>query len=483
MKKILSLIAAGAMALGLIGCSGDLHDKEISPLYIIGTMWDSRTALTVVDDTTQSIKFTYDDTKTGWDAKNGEVHFKFTKTGDSDWSDDFGGSDTETIKLTLNDDFVETHSRKNESLPDTAHIVMSGLDNGKEYTIVMKFTAASNKVEVKAEGEEPIPEKDLFLVAGSDITKLDMPAKNVSYTISVTGDGSAVKLFDGKDLYGITVAGAIPTDETTLVKDGKAMTLPADSKKYIINVTVSEDGDISLVSIPALYNYKYDLKYLCSNYGNYDLTWTADGDNMKAVVTIPAGKAKEWGGDDLAFGITNNTSWGTKFTGGVLGLYNAVELTLGAGENNSACVNPSTEAITVTIVASETNVTAAVTQASVDANALCFKDSLAYVCSNFGNYPIVWKTTTTAGKYQGVVTIPAGATNVWSGDADDNVQFGVTNNTDWGVKYTGATLATAGTPVALTKGAGDNNTAATNPSADAVVITLIADATTVTAQF
>ena len=26
MKKILSLIAAGAMALGLIGCSGDLHD-------------------------------------------------------------------------------------------------------------------------------------------------------------------------------------------------------------------------------------------------------------------------------------------------------------------------------------------------------------------------------------------------------------------------------------------------------------------------
>ena len=36
MKKILSLIAAGAMALGLIGCSGDLHDDVQADSTILG---------------------------------------------------------------------------------------------------------------------------------------------------------------------------------------------------------------------------------------------------------------------------------------------------------------------------------------------------------------------------------------------------------------------------------------------------------------
>ena len=42
MKKILSLIAAGAMALGLIGCSGDLHDDaKVDPNAMIG-YWSYR---------------------------------------------------------------------------------------------------------------------------------------------------------------------------------------------------------------------------------------------------------------------------------------------------------------------------------------------------------------------------------------------------------------------------------------------------------
>ena len=41
MKKIISLLAAGALALGLIGCSGDLHDSEeinMSELFLRGNM-------------------------------------------------------------------------------------------------------------------------------------------------------------------------------------------------------------------------------------------------------------------------------------------------------------------------------------------------------------------------------------------------------------------------------------------------------------
>lgn len=47
MKKLLSFLAAGVLALGLIGCSGDLHDKEYNPIsldgYVISGGWGSWT--------------------------------------------------------------------------------------------------------------------------------------------------------------------------------------------------------------------------------------------------------------------------------------------------------------------------------------------------------------------------------------------------------------------------------------------------------
>lgn len=50
MKKILSLIAAGAMALGLIGCSGDLHDDvKVDPNAMKG-YWSYRVIDTAGDD-------------------------------------------------------------------------------------------------------------------------------------------------------------------------------------------------------------------------------------------------------------------------------------------------------------------------------------------------------------------------------------------------------------------------------------------------
>lgn len=50
MKKILSLLAAGAMALGLIGCSGDLHDDaKVDPNAMIG-YWSYRVIDTAGDD-------------------------------------------------------------------------------------------------------------------------------------------------------------------------------------------------------------------------------------------------------------------------------------------------------------------------------------------------------------------------------------------------------------------------------------------------
>lgn len=488
MKKILSFLAAGALALGLIGCSGDLHDKEISPLYIEGTCWTTREALEIVDDTTQKISFTYTG-QTGWEALANEVHFKVITT-PSGWTDDFGGSDTEALTLTLNGEFAETHSRKNEGLPDTKHIVLSGLDMDTEYTIYIQYVAASNKVSIKYEGPDSIPTVDISAIAGSTFNKFKMSEKNKSYSLEVTGEGKDYEftLFNGKDSYGLTATKDILGEkDVAFVKDGKVAKFKADDKKkYLISVNLSEEGDITATVVPALYNFKYGLSYLCSNYGDYDLTWVADGNNQKAVVTIPAGTKNAWGAEntaDLEFGVTDTTSWGTKFTGAVLGLNNAFDLELGADKNNFACVNPSKEDITVTLIASEKGVTAAVTQASVDANALCFTEPLAAFNSNYGNYTLLWKPTGNAGEYKAEVKIPAGTKNGWGAADTADLEFGICNDGSWSVKYTGGVLLTKDTAVALTKGAEANNKASINPSAADVVITVVATKDTVKASF
>lgn len=488
MKKILSFLAAGALALGLIGCSGDLHDKEISPLYIEGTCWTTREALEIVDDTTQKISFTYTG-QTGWDALANEVHFKVITT-PSGWTDDFGGDDNNDLSLVVNGDYVETHSRKNEGLPNTKHIVLSGLDMDTEYTIYIQYAAASNKVSIKYKGPDPIPTVDISAVADSTLNKFEMSEKNKSYSLEVTGKGKDYEftLFNGKDSYGLTAtADILGKKDVAFVKNGKVAKFKADDKKkYLISVNLSEDGDITATVVPALYNFKYGLSYLCSNYGDYSLDWKADGNNQKAVVTIPAGTKNAWGAENTAnleFGVTDTTSWGTKFTGAVLGLNNAFDLELGADKNNFTCVNPSKEDITVTLIASEKGVTAAVTQASVDANALCFTEPLAAFNSNYGNYTLLWKPTENAGEYKAEVKIPAGTKNGWGAADTADLEFGICNDGSWGVKYTGGVLLTKDTAVALTKGAEANNKASINPSAADVVITVVATKDTVKASF
>lgn len=78
MKKILSFLAAGALALGLIGCSGDFHDAlktDVSTLQIRGdlpdTSWDG-TDLTKETEDTYSFSFI---------ATTSIGHFAFTEKG------------------------------------------------------------------------------------------------------------------------------------------------------------------------------------------------------------------------------------------------------------------------------------------------------------------------------------------------------------------------------------------------------------------
>lgn len=78
MKKILSFLAAGALALGLIGCSGDLHDAlktDVSTLQIRGDLPDASwegTDLTKETEDTYSFSFI---------ATTSIGHFAFTEKG------------------------------------------------------------------------------------------------------------------------------------------------------------------------------------------------------------------------------------------------------------------------------------------------------------------------------------------------------------------------------------------------------------------
>ena len=90
MKKILSLLAAGALALSLIGCSGDLHDAELIDLTgygIRGTAkesgWDAASdiPLTANGDGTYTGTFT----ATGSASKGGD-DFAIIQCGDGSWN-------------------------------------------------------------------------------------------------------------------------------------------------------------------------------------------------------------------------------------------------------------------------------------------------------------------------------------------------------------------------------------------------------------
>ena len=86
----------------------------------------------------------------------------------------------------------------------------------------------------------------------------------------------------------------------------------------------------------------------------------------------------------------------------------------------------------------------------------CYKlNNIKYVCSCAGNKEITWGSKESDGSYIGTVEFPVGTTIVDWGKAC--LQFGVTDTTSWGKKYTGATITENGDYVELTQGANDNN--------------------------
>ena len=244
MKKNLSLIAAGAMALGLIGCSGDLHDDIqadstiLGEAGIIGTI-NSWTAakMTKVDDTTYTYKFTAADTSAEFSVQ--EVS--------GDWAKRWCGNDAEgaasdpaTTAIAPGDE-LQAMVYSKEANP--THVQISGLEINSEYMITVKIVdpaskAVSCKIELTKAGEAPSEYswKGLTFKGGwegwwaDNVTLTDEAVQEYTFTASNgehPADGNQFGIFgSGANLW--TVENLVlgeRTKMTYVAKDGTNATM------------------------------------------------------------------------------------------------------------------------------------------------------------------------------------------------------------------------------------------------------------------
>ena len=161
MKKILSLIAAGAMALGLIGCSGDLHDDIqadstiLGEAGIIGTIngWTAA-KMTKVDDTTYTYIFTAADTSAQFSVQEVSGNWATRWCGNNDSGKP---TDPATTAIAPGGELKPMVYSKEK---DPTHVQISGLLTASKYKITVVITdAAAKAVSCKVELHEQIENK------------------------------------------------------------------------------------------------------------------------------------------------------------------------------------------------------------------------------------------------------------------------------------------------------------------------------------
>ncbi|MBD5410848.1 MAG: hypothetical protein HDR53_07225 [Treponema sp.] len=225
MKKLLSFFIAGVLAVGLAGCSGDLHDNNDAPIVerptlIVGAMnYDGGNVfseMVKVDELTSSYTFIYKSSmSSNWGSPADGVAFKvgYEIDGwDQCWSQEEAGT------AQLSDGAAETVCKAQNA----NNIAFGGLADGKTYKITVVAGIAS--VSVKIEQAADIPA--YILNANGKLYAMDYSAdgeKDV-YKAAVTPTNENLELifFDGTDNYGSKTP-AIDVSGNDTDKDGNAM--------------------------------------------------------------------------------------------------------------------------------------------------------------------------------------------------------------------------------------------------------------------
>lgn len=341
-------------------------------------------------------------------------------------------------------------------------ILLDGLSkdfNGKEVEVSFSYVNGYDK-ENKATWKTETSKMKIgtdgtdALADGSSFVKLATPVKIVAYKNVLESD-AIVKLsakVDGKE---VKVANVTLTEfkaaELSIPESAYNVAEKDYPHRYLKISTTSGslDGkniaaDFAFVETPKkddyeeLIPFKVEVNYICSNIGNFELN-AVEGDEPFYYATFVFENSKDgWSVDDgvFAFGITDDTSWTTKYTGATVtpiteGAWasvkdSGVSTTKGAADNNKATLVDG-KVYTVVVKVKGTTVNVAIYNTEI---------------AKFASEPAVDFTFK-----DGLYTADVSKVADWG--------FGITNNGSWDMKFTGATVGTEFVPLVFQ--AGDNN--------------------------
>ncbi|MBR1722099.1 MAG: hypothetical protein IJ727_06410, partial [Treponema sp.] len=107
------------------------------------------------------------------------------------WNDDFGAEKDESLVLTINDDFVSTHSRKNEGIGGAGpgNIVLKDLAEGQTYRVHVKYDSSANTAQIRVTGNVT-DYPNLRVVIGEDDLSMTREGSTYTYLYTPEEDGS-----------------------------------------------------------------------------------------------------------------------------------------------------------------------------------------------------------------------------------------------------------------------------------------------------
>lgn len=265
MKKILSFVVAGVLALGLIGCSGNLHDVVPSRIDLSGggtpgafNSWTNTTPWTTVDKA--SGVYTYEFTATAESAEWKVI----TTLGD--WnSGAYGGEGTE-LELKVGDKATLVYDNKTGG---GKNVKITGLTKNMKYKITVTATElATVEAKVEVAGLPPVPYyfDGLYLVGNVFAANGGANAwsfgKDNLLSGAVTDANTGVVTYT-KDITAITVATpdkpelGINDSDWKNKQKGAGVTVNADDKFVKLNGT---EGNFAVSGLTAGKPYRVTIQ-------------------------------------------------------------------------------------------------------------------------------------------------------------------------------------------------------------------------------
>ena len=500
------------------------------------------TGETDFENALQEYAFTYSSDKmTGWGASEGTIIFKIMATSTPGiWSDDWGAPKDETITLTVQEelsaselegkdpvdvyDFTKLYQRGTAEAPyNPGNIVVDELFDGESYKILVRYYPLTNETAIAIVGTV-IDFPSLVQTDDGKSYKMTRSGSTYQYVFDKeTAAGTRKFLIASRRTPSIYWSTESVVNESGEVAEAKSsqpgyMTFSYEAgKPYFVSVDYDMDTEKAIISAG-----EYDGSILgkADIIGGFDgwkgskltrvndTTYTFDFTNDATEIEFDIReKAGTWDVGRWFKGIPADTfdHQKTDICDDIIATKKGASLTAVTpiyykgdsgmdGQNLKIMGLPYKTGykfrLTATIVDADSKKLSLTVQALDDIpeadfvkpDSLYKADGIAWICSNYGNYEIAWGEKKADGSYEGTVTIPAGASETWS--KANVIEFGVTNDTNWSVKYTAGDLTTADTPVKLTKGSNVNNTiTGVNPSETDVVITVISTEDSISVKY